>query len=61
MHGNFGQPDVVLTFNAEDFEKVYRTEGVWPMRIGLHTFDHYRKNVRPEIFKGVGGLVVEYE
>lgn len=59
LRGNFGQYDTVFSFNAEDFEKVYRTEGLWPIRIGLNTFDHYRKNVKPEIFKGIGGLVTE--
>jgi len=27
--------------------------------MGLETFVYYRKNVRPDIFKGMGGLLTE--
>lgn len=49
----------VATFDAHDYEKVYRNEGVWPERLGMECFTYFRKNVRPEIFKGVGGLLAE--
>lgn len=39
--------------------QVYRTEGVWPERIGMECFQHFRKNVRPDVFKGIGGLIAE--
>nr|XP_019551560.2 LOW QUALITY PROTEIN: cytochrome P450 CYP12A2-like [Aedes albopictus] len=57
--GILGRKDVVMTFLPDDFEKVFRTEGQWPTRRGMDTFVHYRKEVRPEVFKGVGGLVTE--
>lgn len=57
--GIFGRPDTLWTFDADNFEKIYRTEGVWPQRIGLTTFVYYRKNVRPDVFKGNGGLISE--
>lgn len=57
--GYLGERDTVITYNPKDFEKVYRTEGIWPERIGLLSFDHYRKNVRPDFFQGRGGLVSE--
>lgn len=57
--GYFGQRDTIITYNPEDFEKVYRTEGMWPERIGLLSFEHYRKKVRPDFFQGIGGLVSE--
>ncbi|KFB35467.1 cytochrome P450 CYP12F4 [Anopheles sinensis] len=59
MKGQFGREDIVLTFNPEDFEKVFRSEGVWPRRTGMDAFVYYRKNVRPELFKGYGGLLAE--
>uniref|UniRef100_A0A1Q3FR33 Putative cytochrome p450 12a4 mitochondrial n=1 Tax=Culex tarsalis TaxID=7177 RepID=A0A1Q3FR33_CULTA len=59
MPGQFGRKDVVLTFRPDDFKKLFRTEGQWPNRIALETFVHYRKNVRPDVFKGMGGLVNE--
>jgi len=59
MPGMMGKPNVVFTYNPEDFEVTYRNEGVWPIRIGLESFSYYRKVHRPDIFKGVAGLVSE--
>uniref|UniRef100_A0A182INU6 Uncharacterized protein n=1 Tax=Anopheles atroparvus TaxID=41427 RepID=A0A182INU6_ANOAO len=59
MAGQFGREDIVLTFKPEDFEKVFRSEGVWPRRTGMDAFVYYRKNLRPEWFKGYGGLLAE--
>lgn len=58
MIGMFGKPDNVLVFDPKDFETIYRTEGVWPVRRGLDTVEHYRRKVRPDIFGG-GGLAIE--
>ncbi|KAH8348310.1 hypothetical protein KR084_006385 [Drosophila pseudotakahashii] len=55
--GMMGKPNVVFTYNPEDFELTYHNEGVWPIRIGLESFNYYRKVHRPDIFQGVGGLV----
>ncbi|XP_016991518.1 probable cytochrome P450 12b2, mitochondrial [Drosophila rhopaloa] len=55
--GMMGKPNVVFTYNPEDFEVTYRNEGIWPIRIGLESFNYYRKVHRPDIFNGVGGLV----
>lgn len=52
----FGRPALVISFEPDDFEKIFRTEGVWPMRRGIETFEYYRKKVRPEVFKGYAGL-----
>uniref|UniRef100_A0A182Q137 Uncharacterized protein n=1 Tax=Anopheles farauti TaxID=69004 RepID=A0A182Q137_9DIPT len=49
--------DAVMSFNPEDFAKVFRTEGPWPMRRSFQTMSHYREVVRPEIFGEMGGLV----
>lgn len=57
LPGMFGKRSLVLTYNPESFEKVFRTEGIWPVRRGIDTFEYYRKEVRPEVFKGRGGLV----
>uniref|UniRef100_A0A2M3Z9P0 Putative cytochrome n=1 Tax=Anopheles braziliensis TaxID=58242 RepID=A0A2M3Z9P0_9DIPT len=59
MKGAFGREDLVMSFNPEDFEKVFRTEGVWPRRTGMDAFVYYRKEQRPEYFKGYGGLLAE--
>ncbi|ETN60582.1 cytochrome P450, family 12 [Anopheles darlingi] len=59
IRGMLGKPDVVLTFEPQDFEKVFRTEGTWPVRRGMDTFTYYRTKVRPEIFGESGGLANE--
>uniref|UniRef100_A0A182PZ54 Uncharacterized protein n=1 Tax=Anopheles epiroticus TaxID=199890 RepID=A0A182PZ54_9DIPT len=52
-----GRHDVVMTFSPADFEKVFRTEGQQPMRRSFETMSYYRKEVRPELFGEMGGLV----
>ncbi|XP_030378208.1 cytochrome P450 12b1, mitochondrial [Scaptodrosophila lebanonensis] len=59
MPGMMGKPDVVFTYNPNDFEVTYRNEGLWPIRIGLESFTFYRKVHRPDVFGGIGGLVSE--
>lgn len=50
---------VVFDFNPDDFEKIFREEGQWPIRRGLDTYEYYRTKHRPELFQGIGGLVSE--
>ncbi|XP_052864320.1 cytochrome P450 CYP12A2-like [Anopheles cruzii] len=59
MRGMLGQPDFVVSFKPEDYEKVFRTEGVWPVRRSLDTFSYYRQKIRPEIYGESGGLANE--
>lgn len=57
--GMLGRRDVLISFDPQDFERVYRTEGQWPLRRGLELFTYYRKNVRPDLFQNMGGLISE--
>lgn len=57
--GMLGRKELVVSFDPEIFETVFRTEGIWPVRRGLETFIHYRKNVRPNVFGKTGGLLSE--
>ncbi|EDS34541.1 cytochrome P450 98A1 [Culex quinquefasciatus] len=57
--GILGRKDTVVSYSPDDYEKLFRTEGHWPNRRGLDTFVHFRKHVRPDVFKGLGGLVNE--
>uniref|UniRef100_A0A182Q8U9 Cytochrome P450 n=1 Tax=Anopheles farauti TaxID=69004 RepID=A0A182Q8U9_9DIPT len=59
MKGMFGREDIVMTFEPEDFEKVFRSEGLWPRRTGMDAFVYFRKHHRPEYFQGYGGLLAE--
>ncbi|XP_018803930.1 PREDICTED: cytochrome P450 12b1, mitochondrial-like [Bactrocera latifrons] len=60
LKGMFGRPDTLFTYNADDFEVVYRNEGIWPIRVALMSFDYYRKVKRVDFFKGRSGLVTEH-
>ncbi|XP_060660706.1 probable cytochrome P450 12c1, mitochondrial [Drosophila nasuta] len=56
LPGVFGMPDNVVTFNVENFEKTYRTEGQWPERPGADVVVHYRNNRPDGFFKDCIGL-----
>ncbi|KAH8266114.1 hypothetical protein KR038_003488 [Drosophila bunnanda] len=54
--GLFGRPSTVIVFNADTFEKVYRTEGQWPVRDGAEPVLHYREKRPDGFFKDCVGL-----
>lgn len=53
----FGRSPMVFTFDPVLSEQIYRDEGTWPLRRGVDTFDYYRRKVRPDVFKNIGGLI----
>ena len=57
LPGLLGKKDILFTSDPIHVEKVFRTEGVWPVRRGIEAFTHYRLKVRPDVFKDIGGLV----
>lgn len=59
LPGLLGNKEILLITDPQDIETVFRNEGIWPFRRGIATFEHYRRDVRPEIFKNVGGLLNE--
>lgn len=59
LPGVFGRRDLLLTFNPADFETVFRTHGMWPMRRGLDLIEYHRKVKRANFFMERGGLVAE--
>lgn len=58
--GMLGRRGQLFIYDPNDFEKVFRNEGKWPLRWGLDSFEYYRQNYRPELFGNTGGLVVTY-
>lgn len=54
-----GNLEILMVTDPNDFEIVFRNEGIWPHRRGISTFNHYRQNIRSEVFKGMGGLISE--
>lgn len=59
MPGLFGKKPMLITYEPIAYEQIYRAEGVWPHRMGMETFDHYRHTIRPDIFEKTGGLLSE--
>lgn len=59
LPGAIGQPTNLITYNVKDFEKIFRTEGAYPIRPGLEVMTHYRlskkDNFYSEEYLGVAG------
>ncbi|RZC35922.1 cytochrome P450 12c1, mitochondrial [Asbolus verrucosus] len=60
MKGIYGQQPIVFLFNVQDIEKLYRNEGIWPIRKGIESFQYYRKS-RKDIFQNPGLLTHQGE
>ena len=54
-----GKGDLLCISNPTLVEKVFRKEGVAPLRRGIDTFGHYRKKIRPEVYSGRAGLIAD--
>ncbi|XP_055691197.1 probable cytochrome P450 12b2, mitochondrial [Lutzomyia longipalpis] len=50
---------MIFLTDPNDFEKVFRTEGKYPMRDVMESVDYYRKVYRPEKFKHGSGLITQ--
>jgi cytochrome P450 family 12 len=57
--GLFGRPEMCMIFDVESSEKIFRFEGQYPFRRTLETLDHYRKNIRPDIYGEYGSILSE--
>lgn len=54
--GTFGVPSIIMSFNPDHFEKVFRTEGIWPFRRPLGSFSYFRENIQKEFYGEYSGL-----
>lgn len=52
-----GRPYIVFTHNPQDFEKVFRNEGIWPVRPGFETSYYHRSVHQANFFQGIEGLI----
>lgn len=59
LKGSLGKKDILLSFNPEDYQKVFRAEPKWPYRPPLETLEYYRTVYRPEAFQGTRGLTLD--
>ncbi|XP_023726868.1 probable cytochrome P450 301a1, mitochondrial [Cryptotermes secundus] len=53
-----GVKNIVIVFDPDDIEKVFRNEGPWPIRETAKSITYYRLFTRKDIFQGVGGVIV---
>ncbi|KAH8343891.1 hypothetical protein KR084_001395 [Drosophila pseudotakahashii] len=57
MPGIMGNPSFLSTHNPEDFEVIFRNEGVWPHRPGNYTLRYHREEYRKDFYQGVMGII----
>ncbi|XP_053951738.1 cytochrome P450 CYP12A2-like [Anastrepha ludens] len=55
--GMMGRPDTVVTHHPDDFERVLRNEGIWPIRPSSATLRYHRSKLRAEFYEGVEGTI----
>lgn len=56
MEGLFSRADMVIMFEPEHFEQVYRAEEAHPWRPGFNSLQYYRETLKKSTFDGVYGL-----
>ncbi|KAM7344954.1 cytochrome P450 CYP12A2-like [Cochliomyia hominivorax] len=57
LKGMLSKKSFVCTHNPEDFEKVFRNEGIWPDRPGMEVLQHYRSVLKKDFYQGIEGLL----
>ncbi|XP_030371716.1 probable cytochrome P450 12a4, mitochondrial [Scaptodrosophila lebanonensis] len=57
MSAMFGRKALLTTHNPQDFEVIFRHEGIWPNRPGNDTLRYHREKHRRDFFEGVDGLI----
>ncbi|KAF7283081.1 hypothetical protein GWI33_001487 [Rhynchophorus ferrugineus] len=55
--GIFGKKPMVFCYNPDAMETISRNEGAWPVRYGMNAFVYYQKNIRKDVFQGIGGVL----
>ncbi|PNF42439.1 putative cytochrome P450 301a1, mitochondrial [Cryptotermes secundus] len=53
-----GVKNMVMVFDPDVIEKVYRNEGPWPIRDTATSLAYYRLITRKDFFQGVGGVAI---
>lgn len=57
LPGTFGADNIVITYNPDHFEKILRTEGVWPIRRPTESIKYFREHIKKDFFGDVHGLL----
>ncbi|KAJ2949035.1 hypothetical protein O0L34_g5977 [Tuta absoluta] len=56
LAGVFRRADMVVLFEPEHYNQVYRAEDITPLRPGFETLVYYQTELRKEVYNGVHGL-----
>ncbi|XP_037945860.1 probable cytochrome P450 12a4, mitochondrial [Teleopsis dalmanni] len=57
MPAMLGREAILITHNPEDFERVFRNEGIWPLRPGSKALRYHREKHRADFFENIEGLI----
>lgn len=55
----FGRPQIIVAYNPEDYETVFRNEGIYPLRHSLESLAYCRQATRPDIYEKFGSVATE--
>ncbi|XP_037952230.1 cytochrome P450 CYP12A2-like [Teleopsis dalmanni] len=57
MPAMLGRKAFLITNNPEHFERVFRNEGIWPIRPGSEALRYHREKHRAEFYQDIEGLI----
>ncbi|KAJ9583058.1 hypothetical protein L9F63_022600, partial [Diploptera punctata] len=57
LSGLIGRPDLLFVYDADEIEKIYRTEGPTPYRPSMPCLVYYKSKVRKDFFGDLPGVV----
>jgi cytochrome P450 family 49 subfamily A len=57
LSGLLGRPDMVFLFDADEIERVFRSEELMPMRPSMPSLNYYKHVLHPDVFGDTGGLI----
>lgn len=57
LSGLLGRPDMVFLFDADEVEKVFRTEELMPYRPSMPSLNYYKHVLRKNFFGDMAGVI----
>lgn len=57
LPGTFGVKGMVMSYNPDHYEKIMRTEGVWPFRRPTESLNYFRQHIRKDFYGDLHGLL----
>ncbi|KAH8373624.1 hypothetical protein KR093_001906, partial [Drosophila rubida] len=57
LPGIMGKSEMLVSHDANHFERIFRAEGPWPERQGSAVLDYHRNKYRKDFYQGVEGII----